>query len=62
MILSLAGRVSAFFLATLAVAFVGFSLALFFLVRADLYGRIDERLASALGLPESEAALGGSTA
>src|SRR5262249_31193256 len=46
--MSLTTRLSAFFLAALAVVLIGFSTALFVLARAYLYSRVDERLASAV--------------
>jgi len=46
--MSLTARLSAFFLAALAVVLIGFSTALFVLARAYLHRRIDERLASAV--------------
>jgi two-component system, OmpR family, sensor kinase len=46
--MSLTARLSAFFLAALAVVLIGFSTALFVLARAYLYRRVDERLASAV--------------
>jgi signal transduction histidine kinase len=46
--MTLVTRVSAFFLATLAVVFVGFSLTLYFLARTHLQRDLDERLMSAL--------------
>ena len=46
--MSLAGRVSAFFLVALGLALAGSSLAIFVLARDDLNGRLDRTLASAL--------------
>jgi two-component system, OmpR family, sensor kinase len=46
--MSLTARLSAFFLAALAVVLIGFSTALFVLARAYLYRRVDERLVSAV--------------
>jgi signal transduction histidine kinase len=46
--MSLAGRVSAFFLVALGLALAGSSLAIFVLARNDLNGRLDRTLASAL--------------
>src|SRR6516165_8866505 len=46
--MSLTTRLSAFFLAALALVLVGFSLTLYGLARVYLYRQVDERLAAAL--------------
>jgi heavy metal sensor kinase len=46
--MTLAGRVSAFFLGWLGLSLIGFGVAVFVVVRADLYGRADDRLVSTL--------------
>ncbi len=47
--MTLAARLSAFFLATLALVLFGFSSSLYLLARAHLHRQLDERLESALG-------------
>jgi signal transduction histidine kinase len=46
--MTLAGRVSAFFLGWLGLSLIGFAVAVFLVVRADLYGRADERILGTL--------------
>jgi signal transduction histidine kinase len=51
--MSLATRLSAFFLVALALVLIGFSGALYLLARTDLVGQLDERLQSALDTLEA---------